>query len=132
MLSAKQFRQFSQQVQFELTGDGLRYVLTELPPPHAPLHSRREVFGHRDTDLVGWPGVFDVRNDAAGDDIRSRRTRVTLRGEQRSQSGSELWRADHLEGSDGPDHAPDVVLQSRGRKELGQPGWRIRIKGTDM
>lgn len=80
MLSGKQFRQFSQQVQFELTGDGLGHILTELPPPHAALHSSREVFGHRDTDLVGWPGVFDVRNDATGDDIRSRWTLVTLGG----------------------------------------------------
>ena len=37
MLSGQHFRQFSEQIHFELPGDGLGHVLAEPSPPGAPL-----------------------------------------------------------------------------------------------
>jgi hypothetical protein len=41
MLYTQHVRQFSEQIHFELPGDGLGHVLAELSPPGAPLDSRR-------------------------------------------------------------------------------------------
>jgi hypothetical protein len=62
MLSSEQIRQLGEQVQFKLPGDSLGYILAELAAPNAPLDSSRELFWHRNTDLVGSPSLLVLRN----------------------------------------------------------------------
>lgn len=114
MFRGQQFRQFGEQIHFELPGDGLGHVLAELSPPGAALDCRRQILRHRDTDLARRPGRFDPpTSQARAVSWVIRIAKQDLKGEQ------------HFEGGSGP-----VLCLCRN----GQPGrraWRPCLQLTD-